>query len=810
MTPRLLPAILVAAASLAATGRAETLGTHGGADERTPSRSEYFSWINHTNEGPTAAQTFANLGFFEYLNREYGMVLDIYAFDAGAIDGAGFYGRKDSERFRRQFPEGFGPLANRAAKFGTRLGIWGGPDGFGDTVEEAEARIEQTVALCRDHNFALFKMDAVCGPLRPSKYAEFDRMMTLCRKYTPDLILLNHRLELGPGTRHSTTFLLGGAETYVDVHMANAVTAPHHRAANLARELPPKLTRLTEDHGVCISSCVDFWEDDLILQAFNRSLICAPQVYGSPWLLRDDELPRFAGIFNLHRRYRDLLVNGLVLPEERYGLNAVSRGDGATRLITLRNLSWEPRRIKVRIDDELGIQKTDTKVSVARLFPWREELGAYAYGSEVEVEVGPFRAALVRVSSRDEGLVLAGAPYEVVRETPGRPLLMEVHGLPGETREIQLAGNLAGIASVRLDGVDQPALLEGGKVKVSFPGPAIDGTWHRKLADLSEVPVPGDALALYEATAFAADSNALELRSLVRSGPTAIPEVQRARDAFFGQPLMQAREVSDRYLFDGDPATGFSVMLRWGDTRVQGGTFRLDLGAVRSVTRIDLESIDEFAIQPLKSDEGVTCEVSADLRTWKPVTFLAGTRMKIDLSQVGPWRYLRFNPTPLRLAEVRGWEGDREVRDRSAWRASNLLAPYVTQHWNPVNLNFARHAWSASARLPAVMAKGAYLCIAVNGVTGFEGVTAAVRVDGQLVGCPDRAPSYPSNAWELGARGTDRNYTYYVPLRQEWAGKTVEAVVLGLKEPKPELKPELWLTAHPVPFQSRTLELVRK
>ena len=35
-----------------------------GADERTPSYSQYFSWINNTNEGSTEEQTMVNLEFF--------------------------------------------------------------------------------------------------------------------------------------------------------------------------------------------------------------------------------------------------------------------------------------------------------------------------------------------------------------------------------------------------------------------------------------------------------------------------------------------------------------------------------------------------------------------------------------------------------------------------------------------------------------------------------------------------------------------------------------------------------------------------
>ncbi|KAA6314422.1 hypothetical protein EZS27_034961 [termite gut metagenome] len=328
----------------------------GGADNTTPSRSEYFSWINNAWEGGNAEQTRINLDFFKWLHDTYGMQLDIYALDAGNIDSNGeYYGSTKSERFLKRFPDGFGTLSRQAATMNTRLGMWGGPDGFGDTPQEAAERIEMIVSLFRDNNFALLKLDAACENLRKEKWDDFDQMMTQARQYAPDLILLNHRLNLGKGMKHTTTYLLGGTETYIDVHITNDMTAPHHRAKALSRELTPDLTRLTEDHGVCISSCIDYWEDDLILQAFNRNLILAPEIYGNPWLLRDDEYAYLAFIFNLHKQYNDILVNGIVLPEEQYGPNAVSRGDGTTRLITLRNLSWEPKKYVINLDKEIGL-----------------------------------------------------------------------------------------------------------------------------------------------------------------------------------------------------------------------------------------------------------------------------------------------------------------------------------------------------------------------------------------------------------------------------------------------------------------------
>ncbi|MBE6599576.1 MAG: hypothetical protein E7638_09055, partial [Ruminococcaceae bacterium] len=67
-----------------------------GADETTPSHPQYFSWINNTNEGATEGQTLINLEYFKWLHDTYGMELEIYAWDAGNLDGsAGTYGHPD-------------------------------------------------------------------------------------------------------------------------------------------------------------------------------------------------------------------------------------------------------------------------------------------------------------------------------------------------------------------------------------------------------------------------------------------------------------------------------------------------------------------------------------------------------------------------------------------------------------------------------------------------------------------------------------------------------------------------------------------
>jgi hypothetical protein len=87
----------------------------------------------------------------------------------------------------------------------------GWPGWFWNTPEEEKERINLMVGLARDYKFELFKFDGVCGNLREHKQDAFVKMMQDVRKYSPNLILLNHRLNLGKGLPHATTWLWEGA-----------------------------------------------------------------------------------------------------------------------------------------------------------------------------------------------------------------------------------------------------------------------------------------------------------------------------------------------------------------------------------------------------------------------------------------------------------------------------------------------------------------------------------------------------------------------------------------------------------------------
>jgi len=754
-----------------------------GADESTPSKAQYFTWINNTNEGTTEQQTQINLDFFKWLKEEYGMQLDIYAFDAGAIDGKRFYGSMNSDRFRQQFPYGFDSIYYKANSLGIRLGVWGGPDGFGDTPEDEQERTEQMLSLCRDYNFALFKFDAVCGPLRPEKEGAFINMMQKCREYSPNLILLNHRLGLEKAKPYATTFLWGGAETYIDVFMTNNATAPHHRAAALSRGLVPGLQRLTEDHGVCISSCLDYWDDDLILQAFNRSLILAPEIYGNPWLLRDDEFPKLARIYNLHRKYGDILVEGKMLPEETYGPYAVSRGDNMTRLITLRNLSWNQMKYEISLGEELGIT-VKKPVQLIQIHPYEKYIGEYKHNEKVNVTVEPFRSELFIVTAENYNEpLIKGSDFLVVRNVNEKSTLIDIIGDPGTEVVINLA-DFDIYSAAKIDGVSNDQLIKGKSQKVKFKSGKLKLSPHRKIADLSEIEVPEDVDALYEATVFSADNNALEVRSVFRSGETAIPAVQNARDAFFNQSAFVNRGVWDKNLFDSNMHTGFWPSKKYDiDLRIKRGAFRLDLGNVTDVDSIVIIVPDYFSLHPLLPQEGNYVEISRDLKKWETLTYLADTEITIDINK--KIRYLRFKYQPQQIVEIEGFYNGKTL-DRSRWHASNLFA-------HPDRMQCVK-SWMSVFTLDEIP-KNSYLSVAINGKHGIEGAYVAAKINGQLVGAPDRASSYPSNTWEYVNAERDANYTYYIPLNDSYIGKEIEVFVMAYDKENTTLTPEVWISA---------------
>ncbi len=332
---------------------------------------------------------------------------------------------------------------------------------------------------------------------------------------------------------------------------------------------------------------------------------------------------------------------------------------------------------------------------------------------------------------------------------------------------------------------------------MTFPGKRERNVWHQKIGDLKPAGPPADAEALYEATCFAADNNALEVRSLQRSGPSAIPQVKAAREAFFSKPMFVNRGIWDRNLFDGDLETFFIARL---DKRA----LRVDFGEHVSMDRLVIRIRDrqEHDLNPLLHtfDEDTEAQVSADLKNWTSLKLGHSGKGTIAVAGVDPdlqVRYLRVHGAPQRIAEVEAYRQGKPL-DQSRWRASNLFTSYRDKP--------AVSSWSLVYR-PQKINPNSYLAVALPGKHGIEGAYAALRVDGRYVGAPDRSVSFDSNTWEYFNEEKDGNYTYYFPLDQGMAGKIIEIVVLILEGGMDEIKPEAWITAYPIPFADRKLVL---
>lgn len=746
---------------------------NAGADNLTPSIPQYFSWINSTNEGSTEKQTLINLEFFKWLKDTFGMEIKIYAWDAGNFDGASEgYGDPDSEKFKSQYPEGYKNVVEKAREIGIRLGLWGSPDGFGNSKEEQEKRYNFFVHLCRDYNFALFKLDGVCGHLRVNKAQLFAKMLRECREYSPDLIILNHRLNLYCAEKHITTYLWEGGETYTDILIHNQNTAMHNRAYMFTRGLVKNLDRLAEDHGVCISSCIDYFEDELIYQAFSRALILAPEIYGNPWLMKDCEFPRLARIYNLHKKIGDIIVNGMVLPLS-YGKNAVSRGDEGRRFIVTGNNSWDKKNIVIKLDGEIGLAECE-KVCVNIRHPYEKHVGVFNYGESVEIEAMPFRALFVEVCRENTSLpVLTNCEYELIKENEkGEPLQVKI--LKTDGGEITL-----------LSGGEEKKFITSEKTDIKEKAPIFLGS----LKD--DTKNPSDGEQLYEAAMFSISNDALEYRSLLRAGETKIPAVKAARDAFFEQKTYKLRGCEARNLFDLKQDTFFDGQSRYytDGFRIDGGCLRIDFGGVCDADRVEIEyfSAKEIFREVGANAVPLVTEYSLDLKEWKnagvpdlsivqkdfvqefaiitvhTIDSAKGEMVKITYNFTEPFRYIRI-PDPMdRIYAVRFIKNGKEIKPERPF-ANNLQAHYGKKR--------TRLKKSGKIFLPEFR-EGSFLAVGVEGRTGNENGYCVAEIDGELFGFPRRAPEYRANVWEHTVVQTDRNYTYYLPLKKEWIGKTV-------------------------------------
>lgn len=441
-----------------------------------------------------------------------------------------------------------------------------------------------------------------------------------------------------------------------------------------------------------------------------------------------------------------------------------------------------------------------TDIELRQYFPTERVIGTFKKGEVVDVEVLPFRSCLLMATSKQTEFGIKGCDYEVVRDVPGKPVQIKLLAMPGEKRNIELVAGNRKFKSAQIAGHRLVGLVKGTSAAISFSGTPLKDKYHRKLGNLTPCDVPTDAEALYEATCFAADNNALEVRALQRSGPSQVLQVQKAREAFLKQELFIERGLWDKNLFDDDEETAFYVARRVRVAPLNGGALRIDFGEAICLNKLIVRTGSEHALQPFKYDETITAYISSDLKNWTAVKMVADKEIVMNLNPKTILRYVRFNGTPDKIVEIEGYLSGKKL-DRSKWRASNLFARYSRVR--------PRKAWQHSFTLGEIP-KGSYLAIALNGEHGIEGAYAAIRVNGEPIGAPDRSVSFPANTWEYPVWNLSSNYTYYIPLTKDMKGAKIDAVVLGMKDGSENFKPEVWITAYPAPLSEQILTLTEE
>ena len=118
-----------------------------------------------------------------------------------------------------------------------------------------------------------------------------------------------------------------------------------------------------------------------------------------------------------------------------------------------------------------------------------------------------------------------------------------------------------------------------------------------------------------------------------------------------------------------------------------------------------------------------------------------------------------------RVFAFRVMKNGEDITPASA-KVNNLMASY------------AKKTTTAAKKVTVKPENTGRLAIAVNGKHGREGVYCAAKVNGQLAGFPERAPSYPSNVWEHLVRLQDHDNTYFMDITPELVGREIEVYAL--------------------------------
>ena len=571
------------------------------------------------------------------------------------------------------------------------------------------------------------------------------------------------------------------------------ITSPtrNKRACNIQQNYDRKSNNTD---GVSFSYDLDNWDDELILQVFNHRTNKMPRITGQPWFLKDSEFSKLGRINSLYEEYRKTLKRPLYLPDS-YGVNAVSRGSKSKRLLTLTNMSRSPINVSVRLDEEIGLKEAK-RVEIRSYHPTEKIIGYFPYTQIIELEVPPFRTILYYIGTPiEEDVTIRGLDY-LLEKNNRKETQYRIMEPPVRARKssIRLKKNFA---TYNINGKESnKKMVERYRTRLGRRSNS-DPYHYRVAGSFTQGDVDAESEYLYEAAIFNTNNNALETRSLDRSGGSGIREVQKAQTAFlYNTPFIES-DSWDKFLFDGDLTTAFAINkqnLKASDDANK--CLRVDMKEETNLDEIKIVVEDEGDLFPQQIGETYTIETSLDLINWSTYEYTAELNSTIPITSSA--RYIRVPIAPNRILEFEGY-GNEIKENNMMWSANNLY-PHAKNKKPKKILKYQR-------RLRRIHANS-YLCISLEGKHGIEGAYIAAAVDGKFLSFADRSPSYPSNIWQNKEVKTDSNYTYSLPLTYDMSYETIEIFLMFFEEDHQDVVPHVYMVSDD-PFNNSTLQLIK-
>ena len=181
------------------------------------------------------------------------------------------------------------------------------------------------------------------------------------------------------------------------------------------------------------------WNNDLVM-FFGRG-VADHELYITPSLLTKEEWKSLAKAVKWARANEQVLLSNqrLILgnPYEMqvYGYAHFHCGK---EIIIIRNPYVEPRRVRIKLNNKIGLNKTDNLYQVKIIYPYQKVfVRDYKYGSIVDIHVQGYEVIAIHIeeiSSENKLEMLRGIRYEFKRRD-GKELYYKVWGNPVEGKK---------------------------------------------------------------------------------------------------------------------------------------------------------------------------------------------------------------------------------------------------------------------------------------------------------------------------------------------------------------------------------------